>query len=159
MGIFTGAFKAVAVAAAQDVWELNAHASTRVVIREIRIGQYSDAGDAAAELLSVSLETGWTTSGSGGAAVTPNNLHRWTGAPAAVSTLERSNTTVAQDGTGVVLVADSFNIQAGWWYYPPEDERIILEAGDRFVVRITAPADELTVNSTIVFEEIGQRPA
>lgn len=158
MGVFTGAFAGVATDGAQDLWELNVHASTRVLVREIRIGQYSDAGDAAAEILGVQLITGHADSGTGGQAVTPKNISTISGAPSAVSTLERSNTTIAANGTAVTHIADTFNIQAGWWYYPPEDERLILEAGTRLVVRITDPADELTVNSTILFEEIGQRP-
>lgn len=155
MAIFSAPFSAVAVSAAQDVWEIVAHANTRVAIREIRLGQYSDFGDAQAEILSVTIITGFTTTGSGGAAVTPVNLSRRTGGLSAVSTVARNNTTVAQDGTGTVVLADVFNVAAGWWYYPPEEERIIMEKSQRLVVRITAPADALTMNGTIIFEELG----
>jgi hypothetical protein len=37
----------------------------------------------------------------------------------------------------------------------PPEERIILEKDQRPVCRITAPADELTLNGRLVFEEIG----
>jgi hypothetical protein len=72
--------------------------------------------------------------------------------------VEVNNTVVAADGAPVTLVADSFNVQAGWRHLPVPEERIVLEAGQRLVARITAPADEITLNGTLVFEEIG-RPA
>ena len=156
MAIFTATFSAVAVSAEQDVFELVAHASTRVAIREVRLGQYTDFGDAAAEILSVQIIRGYTTSGSGGAAVTPANISSHSGAKTAVSTVERNNTTVATAGTAVILVSDVFNVQAGWWYRPGDDERIIVDNSSRVVVRITVPADALTMNGTLVFEEVGQ---
>jgi hypothetical protein len=157
--MFSAAFTAVAVAAAQDLFEIVAHATSRVKLKEIRIGQYSDAGDAAAEMLSVQVIRGFTTSGSGGSAVTPRNLEPWS--RAAVSVVEANNTTVAQDGTGSVLVADSFNVANGWWWKPEADEEIYIDntsPDNRLVVRITAPADSLTMNGTVVFEEYGVVP-
>ena len=65
MSIFSASFSAVAVSAAQDVFELVAPSTSRVAIRSISLGQYSDAGDAAAELLSVLIMRGHTTSGPG----------------------------------------------------------------------------------------------
>ncbi len=72
---------------------------------------------------------------------------------AAASAVERNNTTLALNGTGAVLISDTFNVASGWWYRPTEDERILLDRSQRLVVRITAPADAITMNSTIVFEE------
>jgi hypothetical protein len=163
MSFFTATFSAVTVSAAQDVFEIVAHASSRVAICEILLGQYSDAGDAEAELVGVQVIRGYTTSGSGGDSVTPANLAPW--GRAAVTTVERNNTTVAKDGTGVVLLADVMNVQAGWAYRPQydptnpvSDERIWLDVGDRLVVRITAPGDAVTMNGTIKFQEAGKLP-
>lgn len=168
MTTFTATFSAVAVTAAQDVFELVAHSTCRVRVRDIKIGQYTDFGDAAAEILSVTVIRGFTTSGSGGSSVTPTNLQPWS--RAAVSTVEANNTTVAQDGTGAVMVADTFNIAAGWSLRDAlsvfdntvdkifADDGIWLEAGTRLVVRITAPADSITMNGTLAFEEHGYRP-
>lgn len=153
MTVFAATFAAVAVSAAQDVFELVAHSSSRVEICEIDLGQYSDAGDAQDELLSIQIIRGFTTSGSGGSAVTPTNFAPWS--RAAVTTVERNNTTVAQNGTGAILHATSFNVRAGWYYRPPPGERIYLDAGQRLVVRTTAPADEITLNGTIKFRELG----
>lgn len=150
--IYTATFAAQAVSAASDLWEILAPASTPVALREIRIGQYTDFGDAAAELISIQIIRGYTTTGSGGAAVTPVCLKPWN-TNAAGSTVKRNNTTVAQDGTGAVLLADTFNVASGWWYRPPAQEFIMLSAATRLVVRITAPVDSITMNSTLVFEE------
>jgi hypothetical protein len=35
--------------------------------------------------------------------------------------------------------------------------RIVLERDQRLVVRISAPADEITLNGSLVFEEVGAR--
>jgi hypothetical protein len=158
MAIFVATFAAVAVTAAQDVFEIVAPASSRLLIREIRLGQYSDPGDAQAEMLSVQIIRGYTTSGSGGSAVTPVNFSPVSGAASPVATVERNNTTVAQDGTGAVLLADTFNVMGGWRYYPVPEERIEVGVSQRLVVRITAPADSLTMNGTMVYEEVGKVP-
>lgn len=149
--IFSATFSAIAVSAAQDVFELVTPATKRAILRRIILGQYSDVGDAAAEILSVLLITGYTTSGSVGAAVTPSPLHN--NGLVSVCTVERNNTTLAQDGTPLILYADTFNIAPGWVYDPPHDERIILPASTRLVCRITAPIDALTMNGTLIFEE------
>jgi hypothetical protein len=162
MAIFTSVVAAVAVTAAQDVFEITAPSNSNVLIRDIKIGQYSDFGDAAAEILSVTVIRGYTVSGSGGSASTPSNLKSV--GPAAVSSVEINNTTVANTGSAVTLIADAFNIQAGWSLRDvlslPDAARdpklgIWLAPSERLVVRITAPADSLTMNATLVFEETG----
>ena len=154
--VYAATFSAVAVTAAQDLFEITAPATSRVLIRGIRIGQYSDAGDAAAGLLSILLIRGYTASGSGGTSATPVNLGGWAGAAAASSSVEVNNTTVANTGTPATLLADSLNVQGGWQYYPAPHDHIILDYSQRLVVRITAPADSLTMNGTLLFQEIGK---
>lgn len=153
MTVFVATFTNVAVAAAQDLFEIVPSASTRLRIREIRIGQFSDAGDAASELLSLTILRGNTTSGSGGSTVTPANVRPWS--RAAETVVEVNNTTIASGGSPVTVLSDTWNIQAGWIYAPPKDEQIRVEALTRLVVRLSAPLDSLSVNGTIVFEEIG----
>ena len=154
--IYVATFSAVAITAAQDVFEITAPSSSRILIREIRIGQYSDAGDAAAELLSVLITRGYTVTGSGGSTLTPVNYRGHSGTLSASSVVKANNTTVANTGTAATLLADSFNVQAGFRFYPAPEDRIILEPSARLVVRITAPADSITANGTIVFQEVGK---
>lgn len=148
--IYSGGVAAVAITAAQDVFEIVAPTTHIIEIREVRIGQYSDAGDAQAELLSVQIIRGYTVSGSGGSTPT---LYTPQGAGAPAGTYEANNTTVANTGTAKIMLADSFNVAGGWWYRPPAEERIAIQPGERCVVRITAPADSLTTNATLVVEE------
>ncbi len=152
--LFSATFTAVAVTQAQDVFEITAPTTRRVRIHDIRLGQYSDAGDAAAELLSVLVIRGYTVSGSAGSSVTPANLIS-DSTRTAQSTVEANNTTVANTGTGVTLISDAWNVQAGAWIAPISDRAaIIIGAGVRLVVRITVPADSLTMNGTMIFEEL-----
>lgn len=162
--VYTATFSAVAATAAQDVFEITAPANSRVKIIDCKLGQYTDFGDAAAEILSVLVIRGFTTTGTGGSSVTPANILGHTGAMTATSVVKANNTTVATNGTGVTLVADVMNVAAGWslrdtlsrgYENVPE---IILSNSQRLVIRITAPADSLTMNGTLIFEEIGQIP-
>ena len=111
MSVFSATFSAIAVAAAQDLFELVAPADSRIAIVEIDIGQYSDAGDAAAELLSIQLVSGHAVAGANGAAVTPGKFAPWS--RAAGTTAARNNTTIASGGTPVIHHATSFNAQGG----------------------------------------------
>lgn len=153
MGTFVATFSAVAVSAAQDLIEIAMPAGKRGIIREVEFGEYSDFGDAQAEILSVLLMRGHGTTGSGGAAVTPAKLAA-AGTESAGATVARNNTTVATSGSPETLRATSWNVQSPFRYYPVPEERITLEPGQRFVVRITAPADAITMNFTIVFDEV-----
>lgn len=154
--IYTAVFSAVAASAAQDLFELVAPADKWVRIHGLWIGQYSDAGDAQAELLSMTFKRGNTSSGSGGSSVTPRPLRSW--GPAAGSTLEANNTTPASGGSPHTLWAESWNIQAPFVHYPSPAQQIILAPSERLVATITAPADGITANGTLLFEELAARP-
>ena len=160
---YSAAFAAVAVSAAQDLFELVAPSDCRVAIEEIEIGQYSDFTDVADEILSLLVMRGHTTTGSGGAAVTPGAFNP--NLPASGVTVARNNTTVATAGSPVTLLATAFNIRAGFIWRGPmqrpwetlesfEKRRLIILPSTRLVVRTTAPIDELTMNGTIQFEEL-----
>lgn len=149
--LYSASFAAIAVSAAQDVFEIVSGSGVVVAIREIRLGQYTDFGDAASEILSVRLIRGFTTGGSGGGTITPVNIANTSGR-AATSVVERNNTTQAQDG-GETVLSDTWNIAAPWLYEPEPAERIILPPSTRLVLALTAPADEVTANGSLIFEE------
>ena len=146
-------FNAVAVSAAQDLFEITPADDKPVEIVSLNIGQYSDAGDAASELLGIQIIRGFTTSGSGGSAATPAALN--SNGAAAGFTAEVNNTTLANTGTTTTLLSDAFNVQAGYSYIPPLDARPVIGQGNTTaVIRITAPADALTMNGTLVVREL-----
>jgi hypothetical protein len=149
--IYSAEFDGVAVTAAQDLWEIVAPADAIVVIHEVHIGQDSDAGDAEAEMLDILIHRG-TATGSGGTVVTPNPIE--VGSPAFGGTVEANNTTGSVETAP--LRAEAWNIQIGYYYIPPPEQRIVISPSGLFIVELqNAPNDSLTMYGTIVFEEIG----
>ena len=152
--LYSATFTAVAVTAAQDFFEVVPADDKPIDIVGFELGQYSDAGDAQDELLSIAVVRGHTTSGSGGGAFTP--------LPVAMSdtafggTCEINNTTIASAGTGITLWTGSFNVRAGiekW--FPPDNYLPCSQASGVIIVLrlLGAPADSLTMNGTLYFKE------
>ena len=156
--VFSAAFNAVALTTnPQDMFYVTANSSSRVAVREIRLGQYTEFGDAQAELLSLQILVG-STSLAVGSTITPRNVARHTGGPTAGTAVSAPSTTVSSTASAVQMLADVWNVEGGWWYNPPECERIILNPGQNLALRMTAPNDAMTVNGTLVFQEIGKVP-
>lgn len=140
-------------AAAFDAFEIVAPSDAAVVLHSVFLSQTSDMGDAAAEQVKVQFIKGYTTSGSVGGTAVTNPLE--TQYPAAGSTTEVMNTTVANTGTAVVLHQDGWNIQLPYQYRPTPEERLILSPSQRLVIRVGAPTDAITIGGTLIFEELG----
>lgn len=149
---YVAAFSAVAVSAAQDLFEFVTPATCRLELDGLDLGQYSDAADAEDELLSLSVIRGFTTSGSGGGTITPAPAHPYD--RAAVTVVERNNTTVATTGTTELLLATSFHVLEPLTWRPPKP--IGLKPSTRLVVRLSAPADAITFNGTAYFRELAK---
>lgn len=156
--MYHGQVSAVAVTAAQDIFELLAPSDAVLVVHSWSVFQTSDTGDAAEELLR--LETvrgvGSVTSGSGGTTVTTQPLSD--GDPATGATLEANNTTRMVVGTGSLDTLEQY----GWnvripmqTIYTPET-RPVVSPGNRWTLALpSAPADSLTLSAMVTFEEIG----
>lgn len=148
-------FSAVAVSAAQDLFELSPADDKPVEIVGIELGQTSDSGDAADEQLQLSIIRGYTSSGSGGSAPTPAPLNSSAGAAAGFAA-EVNNTTVANTGTAVTLMTTAWNVRAGYIQWFPEDCRPGAGQGNTtIVVRTTAPTDAVTMSGTLYVRELG----
>lgn len=143
----------VSVSAAQDLFEVVAPSTDVVILRALEIAQSSDAGDTEDEMLGVSIITGHTTSGSGGSSATPVPLRL--GDSAFGGTAEINNTTIASAGTAVTHRSSAFNVRAGYVWMPDEQSMVVVPPSATAVVRITAPADALSVYATLTIEEIG----
>jgi hypothetical protein len=149
--VYSASFEEVTVSSAQDLFEVVAPADAAVEIHSWTITQSSDAGDAQAEMLPILVHRG-TATGSGGTSVTasPKSL----GDAAFGGTVEANNTTQSVEGT--FLHAEAFNVQIGAYYLPPPEDRDEISPSALYIVELqAAPADALTVNGTVVFEEIG----
>lgn len=156
--VFNYPFSAAALTTAgpNDLFCITAPSNSRVVVREIRLGQYSEFGDAQAELLSLTLMTGSTAIG-GGTVIAGYNVQRHSGAPTAGSSVTGPSTTIASTTSASLALADSYNVAAGWYYKPPLKERIVLEPSTRLILRQSTPNDAITINGTLVLQEIGSK--
>lgn len=158
--VFSAPFLAIASTQEVDIFDLVAPSSGRVRILEVSITQHSEAGDAAAELLPLQYLRGSTAAGTGGTAITPVN-HKGVSRASEATVTVMNATTLASTTSAVRMKAESFNVQAGYLDRPfkdglEHDECIHLNAGERFVVRCGAPADSVTFNGTIRFQELGK---
>lgn len=136
-----------------DLFELNAPSDSCVLILSGYIGQVSDFGDAQAENLKIQFIKGFTTSGSGGSALTPMPSQH--GFAAAGGSYEANNTTLATSGTNLTMHEDAFNVAIGYNLRDLPEEFKMLSPSERVVVRIAAPADSLTMGGTLNIIEIG----
>lgn len=147
-------FSAVAVSAAQDLFEITPADDKPVEIIGIELGQSSDSGDAQDEQLQISIIRGHTTGGSGGSAPTPTPMSP--NSAAAGFAAEVNNTTIASAGTTTTLQTGCWNVRAGYINWFPEDARPAANQGNTtIVIRTTAPADAVTMSGTLYVRELG----
>jgi len=150
--VYSATFEAVTVSAAQDFFELNAPATGACVLLSASIGQYSDPGDAEAEMLRMQIKRSTGTSGSGGSTVTarPHEVLL----AVFPGTVDANNTTVAT--TTTVVRAETWNAQVGWLYQPTPEERLTVAPSGRLVISLpAAPADALSMSGTMTFAFLG----
>lgn len=147
----------VATSVATDVFEVLAASGKPFILHEVVISQSSDYGDSAAEGLTVLIKraTGSYTSGSGGSTPTPGK--HCTSDTACGATVEANNTTQASAGSGALttLRAECFNVQSGYQYLPPPEQRLFFSPAEACVVSLSAPADAVTLSASMVIEELG----
>ncbi len=155
-GVYTVIFDQQTIAAASgdyDLFELVPADDKPIEIVAISLGNKSEVGDAQDEELAISIVRGNTTS-SNGTSTTPQPLDPSDGA--ASFTAETVGATVATAGTSVTLVADTFNVRAGWPLVLPEAMRPkVSQANTAMYVRLTtAVADDLTLSGTLWVREL-----
>lgn len=156
--LFSVSFAAVTVSAAEDLISLVTSSRTRIELCAIRLGQVTKASE---EAIGIQLIRGYTTAPSGGGAAVPAPHRPWS--RAAVTTARINDTTLAADGTAVVLLADAWHLLRGWRYKPghphggndADQERLFIEKSTRVVLRCTAPAAGYSMSGTLVFRELG----
>lgn len=152
--MYTLVFRGIAATAVQDIFEVTPADDKPVRIAGLFLSQDTDAGDAEEEVLDLRIRRGNTTSGSGGAAVTPEAINP--SDAAAGATAERNNTTQASAGTVDELHADAWNVRVPYQMWWPEDTRPMATQGNTTmcVSLETAPADSITISGTLYIEEM-----
>lgn len=157
---YTVQVNAVTVAATtpQDVFEVLAPTDAIVVVHGWQIGQTSDVGDAAEEILG--LETvrgvGAVTSGSGGTTPTAQPIED--GDTAFGGIVEANNTTRMAAGSGTLETLEKhlWNIRQSFLMLYTPELRPVISPGNRWTLSLlVGPADALTVSAMLWIEEIG----
>lgn len=149
----------IAVSAVQDLIQIHiSSADYFTLIHSISISQSSDAGDTASEMLNITIERVFFNGGSGGSAVTPNPLEL--GDSAYASSVSRNNTTQATSD-GIILFSIDLDIMKGYYKQFLPNDKIVMSTDNNsgldwyFVIVLnTAPIDPLTMNCTVIIEEI-----
>ena len=145
--MYAAVFNQVAVSTIVDLFELVAPTDAAIKIHACYISQ---AVSETSEQLPILCHRG-TASGSGGTTVTPMPLE---GVLSTGALVEANNT--AQSVQGSLLHAETFNVLNGWVWQPTPECRPVISPSDLFIVELqTAPAAELTMNGTLLFEEVG----
>lgn len=158
--VFAAPFSAIASTGEADVFEIVAPSSGRVRILGISLTQHSEAGDAASELLPVRILRGSTASGGAGSTITPVNLGCGTrvAETSVIGLSTGSSGALGSTASTTVVHSESFNVQAGFIYNPkvgPDfDSSVWLSTGQRALVRVGTPADSVTFNGTLLFQEM-----
>jgi len=150
--VFTASFSAVAVTAAQDLFEILCPSALSVILHSVVITQVSDT-DSEQIRFAIKRVTGSPTSGSGGSTATPRSM-----VPGATfsGTVEINNTSRISGGTNTTLWEESQNILNGWIYMPTPEMRPEFAGGTYIIVGLeAAPVDSLTISGTVTFEVIG----
>jgi hypothetical protein len=109
-------------------------------------------GDAEMKIVPVSFIRGHSTGGSGGAAAVV--AKKYAGDSSAGFASECRNTTVASAGTAEVLGKDGWNVLVPYiWTPTPTD--MVYSPNPILVVRMGAPSASITMEASMIVEEIG----
>lgn len=154
-GFYTVQFNGVAVTAAQDLFQIAAHATKQCVLLAWGVSQSTEEGDTAEEQLLILVKSGQTTTGSGGSAPTPVSTDPVNAATVGF-TAQANNTTIATGGTILTHYAYNWNIRIPMDQVYTDQMQIIFGAGRRLTIELAeAPADSVTLSGYAVIQEIG----
>lgn len=151
--VYTINVASIAVTGSVDLFEITPADDRALSVHALFVGQTSDVGDAAEEILQYQVIRGYTATGSGGTAPTPRSLKR--NSQTASFTAKALNQVLASGGTPHIIHADTFNIRVGLPLILPPEMRWEVTQGDTLLVvrLISVPADALTAVATLYVEE------
>lgn len=149
--LYSATFDNVAVSTATDLFHLTVATDDPIILYGMTLGQTSDLGDAAEEVLRIGLYRG-VTGGTGGTAAT-EIAYRNSAAPAANTAVLTVNTTASTVGT--LLEVITWNIRVPLMWMPIPELRTRVDAAEDPVVfrLIGAPADAVTMSGTVWWVE------
>lgn len=153
--VYSTCFDNVSISALQDVFSLKAGAANGIEIHQIDLS--AGGVTAPAEIrLRLKVIPATVTQGTGGSSPTVNPVDDGD-TKASVSTVHANDVTTqaTSSGTIKVLEAHQWNVLMPWQHLPPPEDRIIIQAGEAFVLDFpTAPGSATNVSGTIKWREL-----
>lgn len=144
-------FDNVSITTATDIFHGTVATEKPVELMEMTLGNFSDLGDAAEEVLRIGLFRG-ITGGSGGSALTENPING--GDSASSLAVLANNTSISTGGTQIDLIPWNIRIPL-LWCPVPELRPLITNTYDPFAFRlIAAPADAISVSGALKWQEL-----
>jgi hypothetical protein len=155
-GVYTVAFIEQSITAANtdyDLFEFVPADDRPIELVAFNLGVTGEVGDAQDETLTIKISTDFTVS-SNGTSTTPRPCDPRDGA--AGFTAETVGATVANTGTEIILMGDSFNVRAGGTWIFPEQMRFKVDQGDTgmYIRMMSTVADTLTMSGTAWVREL-----
>jgi hypothetical protein len=148
--IYTAQYAPAATTTATDLFEITCATDRPIAIIGWTIYQTTDLGDAAEEVLTLTVERG-VTAGSGGSSATPADVGG-RGESSSDATVNRSVTTAHTGGT--VVLRKGWNIRIPEEFWLPEILWPYFDAGtDPATLTMSAPTDSITVGGAIYWAE------
>lgn len=152
--LFGANFSAQAVTTATDIFEMTPIADRAAIIYGLTLGQTTDLGDAAEEVLMIGLYRD-ATAGSGG---TANTEYNYTNAAIGSPTMAtRSLGTASTGGTLIDIIPWNIRVPLLWIPIPemrPKFSNLAAEGPTSTFRLIAAPADSLTISAALYWAEI-----
>ena len=152
--LFAANFSAQAITTATDLFEMTPAADRAAIIYGLSLGQTTDLGDAAEEVLMVGLYRDVTA----GSAGTANTEYNYTNAAVGAPTMAtRSLGTASTGGTLIDIIPWNIRIPLLWIPVPemrPKFSNIAAEGPVSCFRLIGAPTDSLTVSAVLYWAEL-----
>lgn len=155
MRLYSAAFSAVAITAAQDLIGLLATSGMAFRVHSIELGQKTLTAWEAKEI-TLRINPATATVGSGGSAPTPRGIDAGGRAVAATVTARANDTTPqTTSGTQQVIVARDWEFLNGFFWMPAPEQRPLIKPSEGFAINLgTAPSASMTASGVVVFEEL-----
>lgn len=153
--IFAANFSAQAITTATDIHELTPATDRPIIVYGLTMGQTTDLGDAAEEVLMIGVYRD-ATAGSGGTAAT-EYVYNNTAVTTTITCAVRQLGTASTGGTLIDIIPWNIRMPLFWFPIPelrPKFSNIAAEGPTSTFRLIAAPADSITVSSTIFWTEV-----
>jgi len=150
MAIYSAPFDALAVTTATDLFHVTV--TDTIVIHSLVLGNTTDLGDAAEEVLCIGVFRA-VTGGSGGTALTEASYVRGDD-PAVTAAVLANNSSISTGGTRIGLIPWNIRIPLEKIWTP--ETRIRIDSGeDPLAFRLmAAPTDSVTMCGELLWEEL-----